>query len=190
MLKRLLVTISALLICALGGFLIFRVWRGAPPPTAVGWRAHVLTLAGDGVPLFQDAGTAAAARFADPFGLALAADGTLYVADGGDSNRIRKLTPEGALTTLAGGAEGYADGTGSAAAFNTPSGLALDRAGNLFVADTGNNRIRKLAPDGRVTTFAGDGVAGYADGPAARAQFNAPLGVAVDPRGNVYVADT
>jgi sugar lactone lactonase YvrE len=191
MFKRITVLISALLLCA-GGFTLFRLWRRlAPPPaTSVGWQANVSALAGDGTPLYKDAAAPTQARFADPFGLALAPDGTLYIADGGDSNRIRKLTPTGAVTTLAGGAEGYADGTGATARFNTPSGLALDQTGNLYIADTGNNRIRKVTPDGQVTTIAGDGTAGYADGAAAQAQFNAPVGVAVDHNGNVYVADT
>src|SRR5205085_149268 len=121
---------------------------------------------------------------------ALAPDGTLYVADGGASNLLRKLTPQGAVTTIAGSAEGDADGAGASVAFDTPSGLALDDAGNLYVADTGNNRIRKVAPDGQVTTIAGDGTAGYADGAATTARFNAPIGVAVTHEGRIYVADT
>jgi sugar lactone lactonase YvrE len=164
--------------------------REAPQQrTPAGWRAHVSTLAGDGAPGFAD-GAARASRFADPFGVAVAQDGTVYVADAGESNRIRKVTPEGVVTTLAGGREGFADGAGVAAAFNTPSALALDASGNLYVADTGNNRIRKVTPEGVVTTLAGEGTTGFADGPAAHAQFNAPVGVAVDREGNVYVADT
>lgn len=164
--------------------------REAPQQrTPAGWRAHVSTLAGDGAPGFAD-GAARASRFADPFGVAVGTDGTVYVADAGESNRIRKVTPEGIVTTLAGSREGFADGSGAAAAFNTPSALALDSAGNLYVADTGNNRVRKVTPEGLVTTLAGDGATGYADGPAAQAQFNAPVGVAVDKEGNVYVADT
>ena len=190
MLKRITVLIIALLICALG-FVLYRKWRTVPPPpTVAGWQAQVTTVAGDGTPAFQDAAPPAEARFSDPFGLALAPDGTLYLTDGGDSNRIRRLSPQGAVTTLAGGAEGYADGAGAGASFDTPSGLALDEAGNLYVADTGNNRIRKVTPAGQVTTVAGDGTAGYADGPGAQARFDAPVGVAVDRGGNIYVADT
>jgi len=159
------------------------------PPTLAGWRARVTTLAGDGSPGFQD-GAAREARFNDPFGVAVARDGSVYVADAGESNRVRKITPRGEVSTLAGGREGYADGAGAAAAFNTPSALALDRDGNLYVADTGNNRIRRVTPDGQVTTVAGDGTAGFRDGPASQAQFDAPVGVAVDDEGNVYVADT
>jgi hypothetical protein len=157
--------------------------------TPAGWRAHVSTLAGDGAPGFAD-GAARASRFADPFGVAVGTDGTVYVTDAGESNRIRKVTPEGAATTLAGSREGFADGSGANASFNTPSALALDASGNLYVADTGNNRVRKVTPEGLVTTLAGEGGAGFVDGPASQAQFNAPVGVAVDKEGNVYVADT
>ncbi|MDT7689099.1 MAG: hypothetical protein QOE46_1858 [Acidobacteriota bacterium] len=157
--------------------------------TAAGWRARVTTAAGDGEPGLSE-GIASGAHFSDPFGVAVAADGTIYVADAGEADRIRKLTPQGEVSTLAGGREGFADGAGAGASFNTPSALALDREGNLYVADTGNNRIRKITPDGNVTTVAGDGNAGLRDGSAAQAQFNAPVGVAVDKDGNVYVADT
>lgn len=148
-----------------------------------------MTVAGDGSPGFQD-GAARVTRFSDPFGVAVGRDGTVYLSDAGESNRIRRLTPQGEVTTLAGGSEGYADGAGAAASFNTPSALALDAAGNLYVADTGNNRIRKVTPDGVVTTIAGDGSAGFRDGAGTQAQFDAPVGVAVDKDGNVYVADT
>jgi hypothetical protein len=157
--------------------------------TPVGWRAFVSTAAGEGSPGFQD-GASNVTRFSDPFGVAVATDGTVYVADAGEKNRILKLTPRGELSALAGGSEGYADGAGEAASFNTPSALALDAAGNLYVADTGNNRIRKVTPEGLVTTVAGDGTAGFRDGASAQAQFDAPVGVAVDKDGNVYVADT
>jgi hypothetical protein len=127
---------------------------------------------------------------ADPFGVAVAEDGTVYVADAGDNNRIRKIGPDEEVSTFAGGKEGFADGVGTQASFNTPSGLAIDADGNLYVADTGNNRIRKVTPEGVVSTIAGDGTAGYVDGAAAQARFNGPIGVAVDEAGTVYVADT
>jgi sugar lactone lactonase YvrE len=145
-------------------------------PTPRAWRAHVSTVAGDG--------------FSDPFGVAIAGDGTVYLSDAGESNRIRRIAPDGTVTTLAGGTEGFADGAGSAASFNTPSGLALDAAGNLYVADTSNNRIRKITSEGVVSTVAGDGTAGYADGPAAQARFDGPIGITVDTKDNVFVADT
>jgi sugar lactone lactonase YvrE len=136
-------------------------------------------------------GAAREARFSDPFGVAVAPDGTVFVADAGESNRIRKLTPKGdAVSTLAGGGEGFADGAGASASFSTPSALALGPDGSLYVADTGNNRVRKISPDGRVTTVAGDGNAGFRDGPASQAEFDAPVGVAVDGAGEVFVADT
>ena len=129
-------------------------------------------------------------RFADPFGVVVDKAGNLYVADGGDNNSIRKIGPDGVSTTFAGAVEGYADGLGIAASFNTPSGLAIDGAGNLYVADTGNNAIRKITPDGKVSTLAGDGMAGSRDGVGAAARFNGPIGVAVDNEGVVYVTDT
>ncbi|MGB7922066.1 MAG: NHL repeat-containing protein [Pyrinomonadaceae bacterium] len=157
--------------------------------TRAGWPALVTTLAGDGSMGAQD-GAASQARFADPFGIVIDSAGNAYIADAGDNNRIRKIAPDGQVSTLAGEAEGFKDGTGAAAAFNTPSALALDEAGNLYVADTGNHAIRKVTPAGTVTTLAGDGTAGYSDGPAAAARFNGPCGVTVDAHGNVYVADT
>jgi sugar lactone lactonase YvrE len=157
--------------------------------TPAGWRAQVTTAAGDGSPGLQG-GAARGARFSDPFGVAVSTDGSVYVSDAGESNSIRKLDARGEVTTLAGGREGFADGAGAAASFNTPSALALDAAGNLYVADTGNNRVRKVTPEGAVSTVAGEGSAGFRDGPAAQAQFDAPVGVAVDAEGNVYVADT
>ncbi len=114
---------------------------------------------------------------ADPFGVAVAKDGTVYFTDAGDNDRIVKISPDGIVTTLA-------------VSFNTPSGLAIDDDGNLYVADTGNNSIRKWTPDGVVSTVAGDGTAGYVDGPAPQARFNGPIGVGLDNNGNVYVADT
>ncbi|EEF27264.1 nhl repeat-containing protein, putative [Ricinus communis] len=157
--------------------------------TPAGWHARITTMAGDGLPGSSN-GSGKRTRFADPFGVALDRQGNLYVADGGDNNSIRKIDLDGVTTTLAGGTEGYAEGAPTAAAFNTPSGLAIDAAGNLYVADTGNNAIRKIGPDGTVSTLAGDGLAGDKDGKGAGAQFNGPIGVAVDAAGVVYVTDT
>ncbi|MFZ6845926.1 NHL repeat-containing protein [Undibacterium sp. RuTC16W] len=145
--------------------------------------------AGDGVAGFKDADFAAA-RFSDPYGVVIDVAGNTYVSDAGDNNRIRKISAQGLVTTLAGGSEGYVNGAGAAAMFHTPSGLAIDMAGNLLVADTGNNAIRKISPQGVVTTIAGTGVAGFKDGAGKEAMFNGPIGVAADQSGNIYVADT
>jgi len=183
--RKLLVLILLLLIAgAIFGYLIY---RRRPLPTPIGWKARVTTIAGDGSPVLRDGKQSG---FSDPFGVAVAKDGTIYVSDAGESNRIRKISPDGNVTTLAGGKEGFADGVGPSASFNTPSALALGPAGDLFVADTANNRIRKITPDGHVSTVAGDGTAGYVDGPAAKAQFNGPIGLAVSGGGDIYVADT
>ena len=189
--KRLLLTLALLFISTGVALFIYYRLRERPVPTVAGWRATVSTHAGDGAPGATDAATPTQARFHNPFGVAVDQRGNVYVADAGDSNRIRKIGVEGAVTTLAGGAEGFADGAGGAASFNTPSALAIDREGNLYVADTSNHRIRKVTPEGTVTTLAGDGTAGARDGAAHAAQFNAPVGVAVDAGGErVYVADT
>src|SRR6185436_16824862 len=176
-----------LLLAIAGAIFGYLIYRRRPLPTPIGWKAHVTTIAGDGSPVIRDGKESG---FSDPFGVAVAADGTIYVADAGESNRIRKVSPDGNVTTLAGASEGFADGAGASASFNTPSALAFGPDGNLYVADTGNNRIRKITPDGTVSTVAGDGTAGYVDGPAAAAQFNGPLGLAVTRDGDIHLADT
>ena len=149
----------------------------------------VMTVAGDGTAAFLD-GTGTAAKFSGPSGVAVDAAGYVYVADT-VNQRIRKIAPGGAVTTLAGDSSaGFVDGAGTAARFNFPKGVAVDAAGNVYVADTGNNRVRKIAPGGTVTTLAGDGTAAFVDGTGTAARFNAPSGVAVDVAGSVYVADT
>ncbi|GAA5074735.1 NHL repeat-containing protein [Lysobacter panacisoli] len=160
-----------------------------PAPTPVGWTSPLQLLAGDGVQGLRD-GAALQARFADPYGVAVSRDGTLYVADAGDSNRIRVVRANGTVATLAGAVEGFADGVGAAASFDTPSGLAIDAAGNLFVADTGNHAIRKVTPQGVVTTIAGNGIPGFRDGAGAQAQFDGPIGIDIGRDGRLYVADT
>ncbi len=137
-------------------------------------------------------GTGSAARFYSPAGVAVDGAGSLYVADLGN-HTIRKITAGGVVTTLAGtaGSPGAADGTGSAARFNSPFGVAVDGAGNVYVADTFNHTIRKITAGGVVTTLAGTaGSAGWADGTGNAARFYRPYGVAVDSTGNVFVADT
>ncbi len=136
-------------------------------------------------------GTGAAARFNDPFGVAADGAGNLYLTDRGN-HTIRKITPAGVVTTFAGtaGVVGNADGTGAAASFDYPVGIATDSAGNVYVADYGNYTIRKITPAGVVTTLAGAaGTKGSVDGARATARFNGPLGVATDRAGNIYVTD-
>ena len=153
----------------------------------------VSTLAGRAGVSGSNDGTGSAASFAGPSGIVADATGNLYVADT-LNHTIRKVTAAGAVTTLAGaaGANGFADGTASAARFHGPQGLALDASGNLFVADTNNNAIREIATaTGGVTTVAGQSaIAGSADGADSQAEFHYPSGVAVDTQGNLYVADT
>ena len=149
----------------------------------------VSSLAGSGAASFAD-GTGSAASFNAPTGIGVANDGSIYVADA-NNNRIRKISPTGVVTTLAGsGTAGYADGTGAAARLNSPRNVAIGSDMSVYVADMANNRIRKISPTGVVTTLAGSGTAGYADGTGAAAQFNNPYGVAVDSAGFVYVSDT
>ena len=134
-------------------------------------------------------GSGGSARFGQPLDVAVDAAGNIYVADN-TNHRIRKVTPSGTVSTLAGsGTAGYADGTGTAAMFKNPSGLTLDNAGNIIVADRINNLVRKVTPDGVVTTVAGTTAAGTSDGPASSATFNNPYGVVADADGNIYVAD-
>jgi sugar lactone lactonase YvrE len=120
-------------------------------------------------------------------------NGTIYVADSA-SHAIRKITPNGAVSTLAGGQPGYVDGVGTSARFNGPRAIALGRDGSLYVADTSNGVIRKVTPTGAVTTIAGKKWFGgiqsnLQDGPATEATFNFPSGIAVDANGVVYVSD-
>ena len=148
----------------------------------------VTTLAGNGTAGFVNA-TGTAAEFNQPDGIAVDASGNVYVADK-LNNAIRKITPAGVVTTVAGnGTAGNANGTGSAARFDNPAQIAVDSAGNLFVADPLNYSVRKVTASGDVTTVAGDGTAGYTDGLASSATFKDPVGITVDASGNVYVAD-
>lgn len=151
----------------------------------------VTTLAGAAGERGRTDGAGADARFSEPFGLAVDAAGVLYVADN-LNNAIRRVTPDGVVTTLAGGgAAGTADGTGTAARFHEPRGVAVDTDGTVYVTDYENHTIRKITPAGVVTTLAGSpDVQGTADGTGAAARFRGPMGVAVDGTGIVYVADS
>jgi len=151
----------------------------------------VTTLAGGGSFSCRD-GMGSAAQFSEPSAVATDAGGDIYVADSNNST-IRKITPAGMVTTVAGqcGTDGTADGAGSAASFYAPHGIAVDSAGTIYVADSGGDTIRKITPAGDVTTVAGDGrVPGRIDGTGAGARFDVPYGVAVDATGTIYVADT
>lgn len=150
---------------------------------------EVTTFAGSATSGFAD-GVGTAAEFNHLHSLALDSSGNLYVSDT-DNNRIRKITSDGVVTTFAGsGTIGSVDGSGIAAEFNKPYGVAFDSAGILYVADTYNSLIRKITPDGVVTTFAGSGTAGYSDGTGTAATFNHPRRLAFDSADNLYVADT
>ncbi len=159
----------------------------------------VTTLAGVAGYFGTNDGTGGAARFDYPIGLAVDSNGNVYVADS-YNNTIRKVTPQGVVTTLAGvaGYYGTNDGTASEALFDYPKGVAVDSADNVYVADSGNNTIRKITPQGVVTTLAGlaqfdqngNPIAGTNDGTGSLARFDFPQGVAVDSADNVYVADT
>lgn len=148
-------------------------------------------------------GPAAESLFANPIGMAADAHGNVYVADAAN-HAIRKITPSGEVSTLAGnGVLGSADGTGSEASFYWPMDVAVDAAGNVYVADTLNHAIRKISPQGEVTTlnalstrtvevFPGvvEAAGDFADGPLSEALFNEPSGLALDSSGNLYVSDS
>jgi sugar lactone lactonase YvrE len=179
----------------------------AAPAVAAPVPATVWSVAGNGTacseaPVCGDGGPATNAQFNFPESVAVDGAGNLYVADWGD-NEVRKVSPGGVITLLAG--DGTAcqttpscgdGGAGSDAQLNFPQAVAVDGAGNVYVADTGNNEVRKISPRGVITRIAGTGApcatapACGDGGPATRASLNAPGGVAVDGAGNVYVADT
>jgi trimeric autotransporter adhesin len=153
----------------------------------------ISTVAGSGLFSYSgDGSPAASAQLNGPLGAAVDASGNVYLADT-NNHRVRVVSSTGVITTLAGnGSPGFGgDGGGAAAAqLNTPSGLAID-GGTLYIADTGNNRVRAVSPQGVITTVAGNGSPGYSGdgGAAANAQLYAPVGVAVDGAGNVYIAE-
>ncbi|MEO5894504.1 MAG: gluconolaconase [Vicinamibacterales bacterium] len=177
--KGLLLFGATVALLALGGASVW-LWisQARERPLASDWDAVVITIAGGGLP-GSPLTNPYSVLFSDPFGVASARDGTVYIADGVGAHRIYRITPAGAVTRVAGSVEGFADGPGSSAQFSTPSGIAIDPQNNLFVADTGNDAIRRIAADGTVSTLAGRD-----------AGLNGPVGVAIDSRGRVIVADT
>jgi sugar lactone lactonase YvrE len=125
-----------------------------------------------------------------PFGIARDMAGNIYVGDV-ENEQILKIAPGGFISVLAGsGNIGFKDGPGYAASFNGPFGIAIDGQGNIYVADAGNNAIRKVTPAGYVITIAGNGTPGMKNGPGAQAEFLSPYGIAVDASGGIFVADT
>jgi uncharacterized protein (TIGR03437 family) len=166
----------------------YKVWK-------VSAAGVLTTLAGNGTPTYSgDGGPATAAQFNGPAGVAVAASGVIYIADT-QNQRVRALAPGGKIDTVAGtGVAGFNGEIGlpRTAQLNFPQGVAADGQGNWYVADTANNRVRKVQPGGNLLTIAGNGNASYFGdgGQAAKASVNQPEGVAVDAAGNVYIADT
>lgn len=165
----------------------------APPSVlVVDTPLTILTLAGQPLNSGTADGAGAAAQFSYPSGAAVDSFGNVYIADY-NSDTIRKVTPAGAVTTPYGraGVAGSTNGSGANALFNTPNAVAVDGSNNLYVADSGNDTIRKITLSGTVSTLAGRaGHVGSANGSISQARFNNPQGVAVDATGNVYVADS
>jgi streptogramin lyase len=159
--------------------------QASPEPVSV------TTIAGTGNRGFVD-GPGKSASFSAPSAIAIDSFGVLYVADTGN-NAIRKIDTSGVVTTLVGdGSRGFTDGSAREASFNAPSALSVDRQGNIFVADAGNNAIRKVAPDGNVTTIAGTGKPGSTSGTGGRtgtATFSKLKAIAIDRDNNLFVVD-
>jgi hypothetical protein len=155
---------------------------------------NIYTIAGNGIQGYGgDGGSATDAKLNEPFDAVVDAGGNIYIADQSD-NRIRKITPAGIISTFAGtNLSGYNGDGGLAinARLSNPTGLAIDAVGNIYIADGGNQRIRKISPDGTITTVVGNGTSGYSGdgGQATNAQLNYPIRVALDAVGNIYISD-
>jgi sugar lactone lactonase YvrE len=154
----------------------------------------ISTVAGNGTLGFSgDSGPATLAKISSPKGVAIDLAGNVFIADTSNC-RVRKVTPDGVISTVAGGGTQYPGdgGLATSAMLDSPYGVAVNTAGTLYIADTDNSRIRKVASDGIISTIAGYGVSGYSGdgGPAAYAQLDHPTGIAVDTRGRLFVADT
>ncbi|MCC6442286.1 MAG: hypothetical protein IT210_02395 [Armatimonadetes bacterium] len=162
-------------------------YKGGDPTQAASWQVSLVAGDTGGSAGSTDA-AGSSARFSQPAGIAADRAGNLYVADA-SNHRIRKITPDGAVTTLAGSSSGYIDGSGAAVNFANPAGVTVGPSGAIFVADTGNRRIRRVSATGAVSTVAGTGTSGAADGAGNAAQFAGPAALVVDASGNLYVAD-
>ncbi|QEV16859.1 NHL repeat-containing protein [Streptomyces alboniger] len=167
---------------------------GTGPQPAGLMEGAIATVAGNGVAGFMsDGGPGALTRLYHPMGVAVDKNGNLFIADR-YNHRIRKVTPNGNITTVAGdGTAGYISDGGPAVAtrLHYPADVAVDDAGNLFIADTNNHRVRKVTPNGNITTVAGNGEAGYVSdgGPAIATRLHYPHALTVDRAGNLYIAD-
>lgn len=154
----------------------------------------ISTIVGNGTAGFSgDGGNATLATLTNPYGITIDATGNLYIADTYNS-RIRKITPSGTITTIAGtNSVGFSGdgGLGVNASLNLPQEVAVDLSGNIYIADSQNHRIRKINTSGVISTIAGNGVNGFSgDGsPATSAQLDTPVGVSIDGSGNIYIAD-
>jgi uncharacterized protein (TIGR03437 family) len=163
-------------------------------PSATSVNPTIKTVAGNGVfSSSGDGGPANEALMNFPQGVAAGVDGSVYFADS-DNNVVRKVAPNGTISTIAGnGSAGFGGdgGLGTAAQLNAPEGVAVDSAGNVYIADSANNRVRKVTSAGAISTFAGSGTAGSSGdgGPAASAELNAPFGLTLDSTGNLYITE-
>ena len=182
--------VGVLAVALLAVLALAYVWWSAPP--AVGL-PRVVTVAGTGARAFSgDGGPATASGLVRPIALAVGPAGEIYIAEG---NRVREIKKDGLITTLAGtgtAGNGGDGGPSAKAQLNTPQGLAVDSAGNVYIADTLNNRVRRVDADGTITTVAGTGESGYGgDGaPGAAARLNLPTGLAIGFSDTLFIADT
>lgn len=166
------------------------------PPLFILFVLHSLLIAQYSVSTFAGSdsgfvnGTITGSKFNGSFGICIDKEGNIYIADSGN-NSIRKISIEGIVSTFAGtGEAGNDDGDCLSSTFNSPTGICTDNNGNFYVADFLNHTIRKIDSAGIVTTIAGSGQPGFADGIAGSAQFNFPRGIAIDSYGNLFVGDS